>query len=155
MGRIERIWIKRAHRGPMDRVESALLERDRGVVGSANYGGRRQVTIVSAERWAEMMERLQADVDPSARRANLLVSGIDLADTRGRVLAVGSCRLAIGGETRPCERMDEAHRGLQDVMRERWGGGVWATVLAGGEIRVGEAVAWTEAPAEMSSGAAS
>lgn len=148
MGRIERIWIKRAHRGRMDRVESAVLERDRGVVGSANYGGRRQVTIISMERWAEMAARLRADVDPSARRANLLVSGIDLVETRGRTLAAGSCRLAIGGETRPCERMDEAHAGLQEVMRERWGGGAWATVLEGGEIHVGDAVEWVDVPAE-------
>ena len=148
MGRIERIWIKRAHRGPMDRAESARLERERGVLGSANYGGRRQVTIISLERWAEMMTRLHADVDPAARRANLLVSGVDLAETRGRILAAGSCRLAIGGETRPCERMEEAHAGLQEVMRERWGGGAWATVLEGGEIRVGDPVEWIDASAQ-------
>jgi MOSC domain-containing protein YiiM len=148
MGRIERIWIKRAHRGPMDAVESAVLEANRGAAGSANYGGRRQVTIISMERWTEMMARLRADVDPSARRANLLVSGIDLIDSRGRTLAAGPCRLVIGGETRPCERMEEAHAGLQDVMRERWGGGAWATVVEGGEIHVGDAVAWIEVPAE-------
>ena len=151
MGRIERIWLKRAHRGPMDRVESAVLEHGRGVAGSANYGGRRHVTIVSVERWAEMMARLHADVDPSARRANLLVSGIDLTDSRGRVLAAGPCRLLIGGETRPCERMEEAHAGLQDVMRDRWGGGAWATVVAGGEIHAGDAVEWIEVPAEAAS----
>jgi MOSC domain-containing protein YiiM len=148
MGTIERIWIKRAHRGPMDQVESAVLERNRGVVGSANYAGRRHVTIISIERWSEMRARLGADVDPSARRANLLVSGLDLADTRGRILATGSCRLVIGGETRPCERMEEAHAGLQDVMRERWGGGAWATVLEGGEVRVGDVLEWIEVPAE-------
>jgi len=149
MGRIEQIWIKRAHRGQMDPVASATLERDRGVVGSANYGGRRQVTIISSERWAEMMELLDADVDPSARRANLLVSGIELAGTRGRVLSVGTCQLSIGGETRPCERMEEAYSGLQAAMTARWGGGAWATVLVGGEIRVGDAVAWIDVPAQV------
>lgn len=144
MGRVERIWSKRAHRGPMDSVGTALLEADRGMRGSANYGGRRHVTLISAERWREMMDALGAEVDPAARRANLLVSGIDLLETRDRVLRVGPCRLKIGGETRPCERMEQAYPGLQAVMAQRWGGGAWAVVLDGGAIAVGDEVAWID-----------
>ena len=142
MGRVERIWTKRAHRGPMDPVERATLEAGRGLVGSAHYGGRRHVTIISAERWAELMSILGTELDPSLRRANLLVSGIDLLESRDRTLLVGACRLRIGGETRPCERMEEAHAGLQDAMRSCWGGGAWAVVEVGGEIRNGDEVAW-------------
>ena len=142
MGRLERIWIKRAHRGPMDPVASGVLDADKGLQRSANYGGRRQVTIISAERWAAMMGELKSDVDPSARRANLLVSGIDLAETRDRELRVGGCVLRISGETRPCERMEEAHEGLQKAMRPLWGGGAWAQVIEGGEIHVGDDVSW-------------
>jgi MOSC domain-containing protein YiiM len=142
MGRLERIWVKRAHRGPMDSAEAGVLDSGKGLRGSANYGGRRHVTIIAVERWKELMEVLRADVDPSARRANLLVSGVNLEETRDRSLRVGTCLLRIGGETRPCERMEEAHPGLQDAMRPRWGGGAWAEVIAGGEIRVGAAVEW-------------
>jgi MOSC domain-containing protein YiiM len=142
MGTLERIWLKRAHRGLMDPVLTGTLDADKGLRGSANYGGRRHVTIVSRERWAEMMDVLDADVDPSARRANLLVSGVEFVETRDRLLRVGGCLLRIGRETRPCERMEEAHRGLQAVMRERWGGGAWAVVVEGGEISVGDTVDW-------------
>jgi len=142
MGRLEQIWIKRAHRGVMDRATAAVLEAGKGLVGSANFGGRRHVTIISAERWAELEAELGAEIDPSARRANLLVSGIALADTRNRVLRVGSCRLLIGGETRPCERMEEAHAGLQEAMKRRWGGGAWALVERGGPISLGDEVTW-------------
>ena len=142
MGRVERIWSKRAHRGPMDPVTSAVLD-ERGLLGSANYDSRRHVTIISAERWREMMDVLGADIDPSARRANLLVSGLELAETRNRTLRVGTCLLEIGGETRPCERMEQALTGLQAVMSERWGGGAWARVIAGGTIQVGDEVVWT------------
>jgi MOSC domain-containing protein YiiM len=145
MGRLERIWVKRAHRGPMDGTDSCVLEAGKGIQGNANYGGRRQVTIISIERWAAMMETLRASVDPSARRANLLVSGIDLTESRDRLLRIGSTVLQIGGETRPCERMEEAHRGLQEVMRARWGGGAWALVITGGTIHVSDTVEWTEA----------
>jgi MOSC domain-containing protein YiiM len=126
----------------MDAVDAGTLVSGKGLRGNTNYGGRRQVTIISAERWAELNRTLSARIDPAVRRANLLVSGIDLIASRGRVLRVGSCRLLIGGETRPCERMEEAHAGLQHAMSAHWGGGAWAQVVDDGEIRVGDAVHW-------------
>jgi MOSC domain-containing protein YiiM len=140
--RLERIWIKRRRRAPTEEVPLATLIAGSGIDGNADRGGRRQVTILQAERWAELMAELGASVEPAARRANLLVSGIDLAESRGRVLAVGTCTLRIRGETRPCERMDEALPGLREAMRVRWGGGVFAEVVTGGQIRVGDAVGW-------------
>jgi MOSC domain-containing protein YiiM len=38
--------------------------------------------------------------------------------------------------------MEDAHPGLQNAMRERWGGGAFAEVLDGGRIAVGDAVEW-------------
>jgi MOSC domain-containing protein YiiM len=142
MGTLDRIWLKRARRGPMDAVRSGFLEPGIGLIANANRGGRRQVTILSRERWTEISQRLGVDLDPSTRRANLLVSGVDLRSSRGRVLKIGSARLLINGETRPCERMEEAYPGLQAVMREGWGGGAFAEVVEGGEIRAGDPVAW-------------
>jgi hypothetical protein len=36
--------------------------------------------------------------------------------------------------------MDEALPGLQTSMRDRWGGGVFAEVVTGGEIAIGDQV---------------
>ena len=142
MGTLERIWIKRAKRGPMDPARTATLEPSHGLIGNANRGGKRQVTIISRERWTEVTKTLGADLEPQTRRANLMVSGLNLENSRGRVLRIGTTRLLINGETRPCEQMEEAHAGLQEVMRERWGGGAFAEVVEGGEIRVGDAAEW-------------
>jgi len=144
MGRLERIWIKRAHRGPMDGHQWARRVAGRGLDGNADQGGRRQVTILARERWASACAKLGEPLDPRERRANLLVSGIDLAETRDRVLLVGDCRIRILGETKPCARMDDVFPGLQEALRPAWGGGAYGEVLGEGEVAIGDQVRWEE-----------
>jgi MOSC domain-containing protein YiiM len=139
-GRLEAIWIKRMKRGPMDPADQATLVADRGIVGNADQGGRRQVTVIEQETWRTMMAELSADISPAARRANLMVSGISLRDSRDRVLHVGDCRIRLLGETRPCEQMDDALPGLRRVMAQPWRGGAFGEILDGGEVRVGDTV---------------
>ena len=141
-GRLEAIWLKRAHYGPMDAVVTATLIPDRGLVGNADQGRRRQVTIIEREVWLRLMAELGADISPTARRANLMVSGFPLAETRGRLFRIGSCAFRVAGETKPCERMDEALHGLRAAMKRDWGGGVFAEVIRGGVISVGDEVEW-------------
>lgn len=143
MGRLERIWIKTAHGGPMEAADEAALESGAGIAGDANRGGR-QVTLLSVEGWADVLQRLGADVDPVRRRANLLLSGIDLEDSKGRILRVGSCRLKVRGETKPCQLMDRAHQGLREAMEPHWGGGAYADILEDGTIRTGDPVGWAD-----------
>lgn len=143
-GRLEAIWIKRFKRGPMDPSEHATMVEGRGIEGNANQGGKRQVTLISKEIWGQMMAEAGIDEDPSSRRANFMVSGVDLTESRGRILAIGDVRIRIHGETRPCERMDEAHGGLKGVMEAAWRGGAFGEVLDDGEVSVGDPVEWRE-----------
>jgi MOSC domain-containing protein YiiM len=140
VARVEAIWIKRARRGVMDSVERATAVEGKGLEGNAGLSRFRQVTLIEREAWDAMMRELGSQVDPSARRANIMVSGCSLRETRDQVLAIGHVRLRVMGETKPCERMDEALPGLRDVMQRDWRGGVFAQVIAGGEIAVGEQV---------------
>lgn len=143
-GTLRAIWLKRFKRGPMDPKGSAVLVTGRGLVGNANQGGRRQVTLLEEEAWAEALAEVGEDLPPSIRRANLLVSGIRLAGTRGRILRIGSCRLRIFCENVPCERMEEARPGLRRALAPRWRAGACAEILEGGEIRLGDEVRWEE-----------
>jgi MOSC domain-containing protein YiiM len=141
-GTLERIWIKRMKRGPMDAVPAADLLAGKGIAGNANRAGRRQVTLLDADRWAEALAELGADLDPAARRANLLLRGIDLEESRGRVIRIGEVHIRIEGETKPCERMDEALPGLQAALRPGWRGGAYGVVLVGGAVNVGDRATW-------------
>lgn len=141
-GRLDAIWLKRAHRAKMDAVSRVTAVAGQGLEGSVGRSRRRQVTIIEREVWQSLMTELQADISPSSRRANLMVSGMSLENTRGRILRIGAVRLAIGGETTPCERMDEALHGLREAMQPHWRGGVFAQVLDDGIITIGDSVDW-------------
>ena len=125
----------------MDAADRARVVAGRGIVGNANQGGKRQVTIVSNKHWEEVTAPLGDTPDPRLRRANLLVSDVDFSGARGKILRIGDVRVRIYGETRPCEQMEDAVAGLQKAMSVPWGGGAHGEVLDDGEIAVGDPVA--------------
>jgi MOSC domain-containing protein YiiM len=143
-GRLEVIWLKRMRRGPMDAVERAMLKAQQGLIGNTDQGGRRQVTLLEQEVWQALMAQVGATLPPSTRCANLLLSGIRLVKSRKRILSIGACRIRILGETKPCERMDEACPGLQKAMYADWAGGAFGEVHDDGAIAVGDIVRWLE-----------
>ncbi len=126
----------------MGPVATATLVANQGIVGNADRSRRRQVTIIEHEVWNELMKRLGAHLDPSTRRANLMLNGLRLAETRDRILAIGPSRIRILGEVKPCERMEEALPGLEAAMYDDWRGGAFGEVVEGGEIRVGDEARW-------------
>jgi len=139
-GRIEALWIKRARRGPMDAAETLHLVAGEGVAGGADRSSTRQVTLIEREVFDRVSTELGVAVDPAVRRANVLVSGISLKERRNERIRLGSCVIELVGETRPCERMDEAVPGLRAALSDGWGGGAYGRVVEGGEIHVGDDV---------------
>lgn len=127
----------------MEAVATADLTAGRGIAGNADQGGKRQITIIEEEMWGDLMKQLGAALPASARRANLLVKGIRLENSRGRIVQVGNCQIRINGETRPCGRMDEALLGLKEAMSANWAGGVYGEVLNDGRIHIGDKVCWS------------
>ncbi|HYH07052.1 MAG TPA: MOSC domain-containing protein [Thermoanaerobaculia bacterium] len=142
MGEVVAIWLKRFKGGPMDRVMFAEAVAGRGLAGNANLGGKRQVTIIDEARWKEATDELGIDVDPSARRANVMLRGIDLEMQRGRMLRIGRCVVRIYNETRPCEQMDDAQQGLRQALKPRWRAGAYGEVVEGGVIQLGDTAEW-------------
>ncbi|MDX1494466.1 MAG: MOSC domain-containing protein [Longimicrobiales bacterium] len=140
-GRVEAIWLKRAHRGVMDPVDAAGFVEAEGIRDDANFGrSKRQVTIIEKEVFDAIQEDLP-QVEPSMRRANVMVSGRPLKESRGRILRLGDVRIRIWGETRPCERMDAQVQGLTAALDPAWNGGVYGVVLDSGTVQVGDRAA--------------
>ena len=144
-GRLEQIWTKRFHRGPMEPVSTARLQVGCGLADNADFGGKRQITLMSRERWEIVTNAMNVVLDPILRRANLLVSGINLQESRNRVIRIGPCRIRLVGETRPCERMDLVHPGLCAALDSDWNGGAYGEVLDSGEITINDEVRWEQA----------
>jgi MOSC domain-containing protein YiiM len=154
-GRLIGIARRPAHRAPMQTVEAALIEADGGVEGDhkGKKFPRRGVTILAREAWeaalAELAKTGGADDLPwTARRANLLIEGVELPRALGGIVAVGPVVLEITYPTTPCKRMDEARDGLMRALYPEWRGGVTCRVLEGGRVAIGDPVAVLASPPE-------
>ena len=143
MAKLLGIAWRAAKRAPMQVEDQASVGVDTGV--AADFRGRpgaRQVTVMAVEDWRQACADAGADLPWHARRANLVVEGLKLANTRGRKLRIGEqVALEITGELDPCGRMDEAHGGLRRALTPDWRGGVTCRVLVGGPIAAGDPVA--------------
>ncbi|WP_416150574.1 MOSC domain-containing protein [Salipaludibacillus sp. HK11] len=144
MGELCGIWIKRLKRGPMDATQRAKLIENCGLHNNADQGGKRQVTIIEEEKWESLMTSLGTKLGPETRRANLMIKGINLEKSLGKVLKIGDCFIKIYGETKPCEKMNHALPGLKNAMSPHWHGGAYGVVLNNGEIHKGDLVNWVE-----------
>lgn len=139
----------------MQTVDSALIEENGGVEGDhkGKRFPRRGVTILAREAWeaalAELAQTGNADDLPwTARRANLLIEGVELPHALGAIVEIGPVVLEITYPTTPCQRMDEARQGLMRALYPEWRGGVTCRVLEGGRVSLGDPVAVLASPPE-------
>ena len=139
-GTLQGIAVREASRAPMKEQQQVEVTTTHGIIQDYRGTGLRQVTLLDVGQWQEVLAELGIELPWYTRRANLLISGIDLPATVGWRLQIGACRFAIGGETTPCQRMDELHPGLRQILSPGLRGGVWGKVLQGGPLHVGDSV---------------
>ena len=145
MAKLIGIAIKQKKRAPMQTLESAFISIEKGVEN--DYRGKpskRQVTIMSQKAWQDANVTLNMQLPWTTRRANLLVDVLDLENTAGKLIKVGDVVLLITQETDPCERMEEAAKGLHDALKPHWRGGVCCRVIGEGQVKLGDEVIHTD-----------
>ena len=125
----------------MQPVDQAEVIAGRGLVGNADQGGRRQITIIDEGAWRAAIAELGVEIDPAERRANLMLRGIDFRNSRARVLRVGNCTIRVFTETTPCTKLDKLKPGLRAALKNSWRG-VSAEIVDSGTIRIGDTATW-------------
>lgn len=138
-GRITWIGLRPARRSAMqavDRAQAALS----GLAGDHARAGKRAVTLIQAEHLPVIAALAGlSEVSPETLRRNLVVSGLNLSATRGRILSIGDARLRVTGPCAPCSRMEHAlGPGGYNTMRGH--GGWCAEILSSGDIETGAPV---------------
>lgn len=139
--RILRLFVRPARRETPEERDALTLVAGRGVEGDHGAGGRRPITILFAGDWSAALTDLGDEVDPIARRANVLVSGAGAGSFVGRTIRLGEAEIEVKGVVAPCARMDEARDGLRAALEPDSRGGVWGEILRGGVITPGDSLA--------------
>ena len=150
-GLLAGIAIKKESKAPIIVLTEAVVDEESGVMGDHKGKlGKRQVTVLFGKKWraacveacGSHVEECALYIDWRARRANLFVEGIEAGKGDvGKLLHVGSeVVLEITGETKPCNRMNEAHPGLREALKPDWRAGVTCKVVRGGEIKLDDEV---------------
>ena len=138
-GRLEWIGLRPARREPLLAVDNADVS-EAGLVGDHARPGRRAVTLIQSEHLPVIAALAKLDeVAPEMLRRNLVVSGLNLIALRHRRIAIGDVVLSITAPCPPCSRMEEA-LGPGGYTAMRGHGGVYAEVVTGGALALGDCV---------------
>lgn len=132
-----------ASKGPITTHQSIKVSKESGLVNDYQGARRRstQVTLLSLKSWQMACDVIEADINWTERRANLLIDEIDFDESMiDRQIQIGEVLLEITRETDPCLRMDELQQGLKQALTPDWRGGARCKVLREGRINIGDRV---------------
>lgn len=143
-GQLEWIGLRPERKADLMIVDQVEAIAGMGLAGDRRCQGRagsaRQVTLINQEHIALVAQLLELEtIDPAILRRNLVVSGINMVALRHQRFCIGEAVFEAAAHCHPCLRMEQA-LGKGAVAAMLGHGGVCAKVIAGGLIRVGDAV---------------
>ena len=142
-GKVEWIGVRTKKKEQLSVVESVRVKKGTGLTGDHFKGtlsGKRQVTLIQLEHLSAISSILGVKIiDPKLTRRNIVVSGINLLSLKNQRFQIGSVILKTTGICAPCKRMEE-NLGLGGYNAMRGHGGITATVIEEGEIKLGDII---------------
>jgi MOSC domain-containing protein YiiM len=124
------------------------LEGDRYALGVGRYSDERpgrHLTLIAIEEIDAANASLAMPLAPDEARRNIVTRGIDLPALIGRRFRIGQVECVAVRHCPPCTYLDGLlGREVLDALHER--GGIRADILAGGIIRVGDAIEVADGP---------
>ena len=138
-GRISAICISEQKGTKKHPVPFAELKENYGIIGDAHAGSwHRQVSLL-AEESVDTMRAVMPSIKPGDFAENILTEGIDLKHLPvGTVLTVGETIMEITQIGKECHADCEIRRITGKCVMPT--DGVFAKVLRGGEIRIGDPI---------------
>ncbi|MGX8774211.1 MAG: molybdenum cofactor synthesis domain-containing protein [Bacillota bacterium] len=130
-----------------DQVQTAFLKEEHGIEGDAHAGNwHRQVSLLGLEK-IEAFRALGADVKFGDFGENLVIEGFDFRTLPvGTRFSIGDALLEMTQIGKECHTHCAIYHMVGDCIMPREG--VFAKVINGGEIRVGDVVSMIEADPE-------
>lgn len=140
-GHLAWIGVRPARDVAMLEVDAVQAKAGAGLVGDRHRGsGKRQVTLIQHEHLPLVGALLGAQAPaPALLRRNLAVAGINVLALKTARFRIGEVVLEGTGPCDPCSRM-EAALGPGGYNAMRGHGGITARIIAGGVLRLGDAV---------------
>ncbi len=147
-GTVEEIYIAPEGSVQMQRVESAAaisgcgLEGDRYCKGTGYWtpmGDVCEVTLIASEDLEHIQREIGLSVANGEHRRNIITSGVELDDLRGKRFRIGEVVLRYDRPRPPCKHIqDMTEPGMTRALVNR--GGHCAQVVEAGTIRPGDTV---------------
>ncbi|MEL6122190.1 MAG: MOSC domain-containing protein [Bacteroidota bacterium] len=142
IGALRQILIRPKKRGEITSSDTLDITVSQGLLGDhySKSGGKRMVTLIQEEHLDVIAAILDKEIDPTKLRRNLVVSGINLLSLHDMQFRIGPDVILHGtGHCHPCSRM-ETNLGPGGYNAVRGHGGITATVIQGGRIRINDSI---------------
>ena len=143
VGKVKWIGIRSNKKKEVTIVDSVLVKKNSGLEGDHfkdDLTRKRQVTLIQQEHLIAVASILgKKSIDPKLTRRNIMVSGINLLSLKHNQFKIGDAILETTGICAPCELM-EMNLGAGGYSAMRGHGGITASVIVEGEIKLGDKV---------------
>ena len=140
-GRVCWIGVRSKHKGKVIKVDKVSADISKGIIGDhyQNKSRKRQVTLIQEEHIQVVSNILNINLEPELIRRNIVVSHINLLSLKEKKFKIGEAILKTTGICQPCSRM-ERNLGPGGYNSMRGHGGITATIISSGEIKLNDSV---------------